>query len=1409
MIRRTTSVLTLTVVLLCPKADTHAEHVYQAQTLPPDASPAWHVTVDHNRSAQRFVWAYNGLLTVHTAESHDNLAWTVGSWENADGTDAFRIAPDTGATIDFRVRVVESSATGVFQLQVSDGRQHWTLTFGTNRVVLYHGASARDSVAVRHDHTSFTTYRLSVRGDKASLYVAGRDEPLIANAAPSGGLGEKPRHSLTFGDFSSGASGRFDLSFIRWSTKAAKFAPPPMTEPTDAEKNIPDLRSLQRRWAKVTGGPSVLFVGYRHHAYTGAASRRLFLRDLALKHGFRVTFRHQEFGYRNEPAEFEPAELGNHDVIVYLEPPWPRVDEKRLTDTFKEQWDAALRFVEKGGGVLFMPHVSDIYLFTVQQCFASLGLEPLAAIPVEPDPVSATVMQIQWSYTDRFDRDHPIGKGIRGLWFPAYHHKTREIWNANSVAVRASDDWRLIARFGDAVHFRPFEFHGLGRHFDEPRAQDQRRKPLLAVRSHGKGRIAFFAVDSAYHILGGRAPGYENIFLNSGLKGLPSDGEKLIVNTLNWLGEVARKSDDLGGALTDPPSIAGAEFKPAPKLEQPQGFAAQRPGYKGVIGALSPRCGGKSSVAEYAAKARDIGLSFLVVLDDLDKVDAKQFAQTNAEARAVSTPELACIHGLRFRDESGNRFVVFRNALLYPTDAILRPNRRFRTVIRKSERASGTVGLGLAQWIQANGHRCAVVHYRDAKDRRSDDPYEYGVPPWDVRPYRQFHSVFTYDVDGSLIDDMVEEHKVVVDDGQHPHPVAITFMDEASDLDRVADGTLPHTVRWTADFDAFGENTGEAPGYLPTTYATQGPVIRRWQWDSRDLVNGGKYWDWTYYYQRWALEVTSEAGLKTVEIWDGKDLVRRWPLDGAPSFAKTITVNRHQLTMPLIIATGVKGKRAVTDGFQWRSHNFYVSWCGDRVNTLSHSALPSKESPWGNSAGNWCVPTQPKGPIWDNLRLDVNLDILRFPGFDGQAHGGAFSSPTFYLHPAEGQPRDGRLYRHITWPLGSQEVVIQEQIFEHQLVPEQTGPHGWSTCGPIVPTDVLEGKMRYTTFVHWGHAPAPLLVEAELRFKQDVTTTDSRPPFTVNSLRGGNRAAGYLGFAVQGAGKHDRVYPICHDNRDHQVATGPLPPGAYVWFYPSTFGPFGTIALCDDLSYFVSIQPHGRTALVRCGKPGQVFRKGDVVRWKYLAVTSGFNDYTGIDTPRRIVDLLGIDGEPGYTVKAYQGAVADTTYMLTVTPGPDGGGFHGTIEPNDEMRRRGLPAALPLVVKGMNERWTAVLWDQDRSASRPIPVAEGKAYAHYRDLRKPTTIFIGHPFVCDDPEVRLTVVHTGDASVYVHAHNPTAQPRKVTVRHSPACAWVPRVDAKPIAWTWDLPPGGDRESHLGDETPFTPAVVRR
>ncbi|MBU4211553.1 MAG: hypothetical protein KKD33_03105, partial [Verrucomicrobia bacterium] len=358
--------------------------------------------------------------------------------------------------------------------------------------------------------------------------------------------------------------------------------------------------------------------------------------------------------------------------------------------------------------------------------------------------------------------------------------------------------------------------------------------------------------------------------------------------------------------------------------------------------------------------------------------------------------------------------------------------------------------------------------------------------------------------------------------------------------------------------------------------------------------------------------------------------------------------------------------------------------------------------------------------------------------------------------------------------------------------------------GPIKPSEVVSGRLRYTTFVHWGHTPAPLLLEGELEFKQDVKMHPTQNPIPIGAIVPGDAKIGYRTVAVQRTGEQDRIYSIFYDKRDAQHVVGHLPYGGYIWYFPSMFGPMGVISLTDGMNYRLSHSERYNSISLSLGEPGQSFKKGDIVKWKYLAVASGFNDYSGIDTPERIIDLMGIDGSPGYDVEAVDGEVTDSRYMLTLKVGKDGAGFRGAIKPHKEVRRLGLPVALPLVLEGANNRWTAVLWDQGKKAMRPIPVAEGKAYAHFKELKRDRSIFMGHPFVCDDREIVLTVVQTGPKSLYLNVHNPTDVEKKVTIRRAAHFDAIPGIDKEKAMWTWVLAPGGEKHVNLGPKTVWTP-----
>ena len=139
------------------------------------------------------------------------------------------------------------------------------------------------------------------------------------------------------------------------------------------------------------------------------------------------------------------------------------------------------------------------------------------------------------------------------------------------------------------------------------------------------------------------------------------------------------------------------------------------------------------------------------------------------------------------------------------------------------------------------------------------------------------------------------------------------------------------------------------------------------------------------------------------------------------------------------------------------------------------------------------------------------------------------------------------------------------------------------------------------------------------------------------------------------------------------------------------------------------------------------------------------------------------------------------------------------------MRERGLPAALPVVLQGAKDRWSAFFWDGIEKKMRPIPVAEGRAYAHFRQVKRDRPFFIGHPFVCDAPHVFLTVVQTGPSSLYVNAHNTGREPKTITISRCPDFVAMPRFKGDE-RWTWTLPAGGEEHLSFGPQTPWTHVV---
>ena len=95
--------------------------------------------------------------------------------------------------------------------------------------------------------------------------------------------------------------------------------------------------------------------------------------------------------------------------------------------------------------------------------------------------------------------------------------------------------------------------------------------------------------------------------------------------------------------------------------------------------------------------------------------------------------------------------------------------------------------------------------------------------------------------------------------------------------------------------------------------------------------------------------------------------------------------------------------------------------------------------------------------------------------------------------------------------------------------------------------------------------------------------------------------------------------------------------------------------------------------------------------------------------------------------------------------------------------------------------------DRETRLWRPLAMHEGAAWAHL-DLTAgdpaPASVFIGHPFACDNPELFLTLVQTAEGEFTLAVHNPTEA--EVTATLTPA-PWFDLI--APDALTATVPAG--------------------
>ncbi len=1120
--------------------------------------------------------------------------------------------------------------------------------------------------------------------------------------------------------------------------------------------------------------PAVCFLSRHLPAHYGGTYLRQNLARLDGL-GYRVAY------YSFEDLDRLPAgTLSPFDVVVMLQ--WPQVDytgTKEITAQTVARYAEMRSLLKTGGGLLLFLEPSEWAFRAAWPLVQGYGLSPAVGCFAEANPTLGIFDVVNFGYTTNV-APSPLTGGVKGVWYPVGGKTgTRfdfdTLRNANTTPFVVDRNWTTLLATGNGTEFATYE------QTDSPfllQPQFQQRPPtpapLVAIREQveGAGRLAVCGINSVYsNFIAGNTV-YDGVCTGKGLEAKPSGLDTVLMNVLQWLAAPSQTAEreTVPTSLRESFKLEPFQWAPPLKVAPGERSTGTNPDqFRGLVGARTTYSGGKSTVAEYARTARELGLDFVAFLEDFGTLNPDEFDSFKAECAAHSDDRLLLIPGIRVDNILGIHYFGFRVGLVLPQPSHLQPGTRLLT---QQE-------AGQYQWSVKNGDRTGMAtgNYRlDGKDPS-------GVPPSDYNVLNPFISLYTYQ-NGKLSDTLLDTYLKCAARTEWVSPIALHLVDSAEELRRAWTGDGFQTV-WLRDpgqgLAGMTKDIGERYGFAPISYVTSGPKIEAWHSNGFDCA--GEWFDWTRY--RWfvRLAVSSEVGLKEVKVMNGPRLFRRFLPGGAQRFEQTLVLNHNDMHNLILIVTDNQGRQAISDEEWDKNQLLQLTWCADRNNQLSWAGLPDAKSVFGSAAGGYPTPvSQEKGGFRESLSVDLNTDRSYLPGFDGQPNYLARVSPAPSLTTGTESEGDQWIARDIGRDLCSPDVAIQTSSCRLKYPPSVTRPHPW-TRGPLVPMELFNADLRYITFAHPDHLPVPVILEGRIKLLRDVTIAADVPrPLTVCTLNAWRQAGGYKAYAIQHSRTGNHAGLIYYEGGGPQYR-GDLNRGAYLVFYPSAFGAVGLMALDDGLAYTY----WNWHAQLGFPVAGQTLKAGTELTYRVLVVTGSFDDIAGTELMESIRSQLGLaePGKVGYQVALEQGTVKDQRYVLTIDG--QGKGFAGEITLPERF-----PVSLPVVVENLNDKWTSVLYERESKRLRPLGMFANAVYCHRAPEERKGKILIGHPFTLSSPDLSLSVVRTGEKELTLQIHNPTDREMEVTVSRNPIFDFVAAAD-----FAVTIPAGQTIEKVLG------------
>ncbi len=1124
-----------------------------------------------------------------------------------------------------------------------------------------------------------------------------------------------------------------------------------------------------------------------------------------------------EVDYTEKLEDVTEERIQRYNVLViYVTPDAYRVTMRNvassaeLVRSFAELID---RYVASGGGVLLMPTEHNMRKQAVADLTSRWGAKlPVERIEETDREKLATLdhasQQIPIAFTDQV-LPSPVSEGVEQIWYPYAH-----AYNAQQTGPVAVDEsWQVVVRGSQTAVTRPVDLAASSMPvLEDPfiRPGGVKQPALMAVRDYGRGRVALVNQWRQHSIGAGTKYIYDRQILSKGVGDRPSHFGRLLENTFRWLAEPSLASRAVGGYVTDPQRLLAPNRNPQVTKEYADRFwpydaatlgtvplSPHRKLYRGLIGAKTTYSSGTGSVEDYAKAAAAAGLDFLVFLDDFHKLTPDKLAQLKNDCDRHSNETIRLLPGFSIENNIGNRMFFYSpDPAWVPDYCLTGPDKNVLYIQEEDGQGNYTGYLTpFLDWVLGAYHvDKGQVGYYDF----SASPH--GMRLADLRLYAM--AAVRYYRSGRLVEDNTDAYLTTAQGTIPPAPASVNEVTSPEELTReVASGhALLHAearsletlfgdaLRWTHQYDG------------PNVFTSDGPRILAWPGCYRVWTLGGEQFVTGRAVMPSPLYVLSDAGLKEIRIYNGRELFRRFLPGGADEFRQTLVLDGTVQKNLVLVAEDAAGRRAVSFARRcWKDGALAPVFCSDHVNDgsmgLTHGPFhyPCIRDPF--------LPDDVAGATWDggpraSLPLTGHQNTAPVLESDkGKEDGSRFNQIPLLEFSDEGavavqsphrEVFDERVERvvnpwHTYGPLaGPSRLIEYVQRYREWVPPTVGAPEtGWAAPGVRMGTNaaLFENRITFKEDLKIeslklgyfsGNPGATLALSTEGRLRTfDFSQSKEAPTFTLN--RGD-----WFGYYSPRIANSNLFI-----NRGEPFRITVRPP--YVFFEADLVRPERLASGSGGTGVSPVRGPeHGQDARATQDsspqrEPGNVaVKKGDTFSFEIAAIGFPVNvEIRGADDLSRYLDYLKAPAG----MEILRGTRLDSPGLLELAPDAD-----SAVEIRIPKPARKLDFTLPCRIVGLNPRWSAGLWQKQgyvkghygSGANRYRTLGtdlDGCAYLPlYVDRASTTHVVAGHPVVAG-PEAKdlfIQVTHVGrdPDRWHVSVNNPTDQPVATTLKKS-------------------------------------------